>query len=102
MGRKTEADERFERTLRALGFAVLRLQKANETAGEDGVRVTDLRFKLDADAGTSVLAVVKGVRGQEELVAFTGGPDLETAVLSLGKKVQAGGLRWREDRPWAP
>lgn len=100
MTRNGEADVRFERTLRALGFAVLNLQKANEKAGRDGVRVTDIRFKLDADNRTSVLVILKGVREEEALVGFTGGPDLEVAVLSAAGKLSAGAVRWREDRPY--
>ncbi len=100
VGRKQEYDERFEKLVRALGFAVMNLQKANTRAEPGVVRVTDIRFKLDADNRTSVLVVVKGVRGGEQLVGFTGGTDLESAVLALGGKLTGQTVRWREDRPW--
>ena len=102
MGRRQEADEKFEKLLRALGYAVLRLQKANGESGPDAVRVTDVRFKLDADSRTSVLVILKGVVDGSGVVAFAGGPNLETAVLAVGGKLAGGGLKWREDRPWTP
>lgn len=100
MARKGESDERFERLLRALGYAVLKLQKRNGTPDAQGVRLTEIRFKLDADNRTSVLVILKGDGGDGPVVGFAGGPDMETAVLSAAAKIEGGGVRWREDRPW--
>lgn len=100
MARRSDGDQRFEAQLRAIGFALLRLQQANGGDGVEEPRVTDIRFKLDADNRTSVLVVLKGVQEGQVMVAFAGGPDLETAVIAVGKKVAGGALRWREDRPW--
>lgn len=102
MGHKQDFDKRFEKLVRALGFAVMNLQKASELPGEDGVRVTEIRLKLDADNRTSVLVVVKGIDDEGAVVGFTGGRDLEAAVLSLEGRLKAGTMRWREDRPWKP
>lgn len=102
MGHKEDYDERFEKQVRALGFAVLNLQKANEKPGEDGSRITDIRFKLDADSRTSVLVVIKAESEGDAVVGFAGGPDLATAILSTGSKLARGVMKWREDRPWAP
>lgn len=100
MGRQSEADERFQKLVRALGFAVLRIQKLNEVAGEDGVRVTDLSFKLDADNRTSVLVVVKGTAEGAAVVGFVGADSMESAVLALSKRLVGGSVKWREDLPW--
>lgn len=100
MGDRTTADERFERQLRALGYALLRLQKSSEDVKAGEVRVFELRAKLDADNRTSVLLIVKGVRDGTPVVAFVGGPDLETAVISLSKKLMGDAVRWRDDPPW--
>lgn len=100
MGRQSGADARFEKRLRALGFAVVGLQNAHDRVKDEGVRLTDLRFKLDADNRTSVLVILKGEGGEGPLVGFTGGLDLETAVLSAWGKVKAKTVHWRIDRPW--
>lgn len=100
MGKQGTADGRFERLLRQIGYAVLRLQRENTDTRNSGVRVTDVRFKLDADNRTSVLVILKGVADDGEKVAFVGGPDLESAVIAVGKRLEGETLRWREDRPW--
>lgn len=100
MGRQSEADERFRNQVRALGYAVLRMQKYNEVAGDDGVRVTDIRFKLDADNRTSVLVIVKGTAEGAGVVGFVGAESMESAVIALSKRLVGGSVKWREDRPW--
>lgn len=93
-------DERFEKQLRGLGYAVLRIQGASEGGDLGAVRLVEVRAKLDADNRTSVLLILKGVLDGEQQVAFVGGPDFETAVFTLGKKLAGEGLRWRYDPPW--
>lgn len=60
----------------------------------------EVRFKLDADQGTSVLAVLKGLDGDKAVVGFVGGLDLPQVVMAIGRKLQKDALKWREDRPW--
>lgn len=100
MGHKSDGDEAWERLLRACGMGVQAIWREAGERGLRGVLLTEVRFKLDADDGTSVLAILKGIEGDEQLVAFVGGPDLPTVVLSIQKKLAAVGLRWREDRPF--
>lgn len=96
----SEGDQRFEKLLRGIGFAVLNVQKASLTDPREGVELREVRFKLDADHRTSVLVICKGVGADGDLVAFTGAPDMETAMLALGKALAGGTLKWREDRPF--
>lgn len=96
----TENDQRWEKELRALGLAVYEVQGRTGDGFKGQVELTEVRFKLDADHRTSVLVVVKGERGDERLVGFCGGPSLSAAVHALRKKLVAGAMRWREDRPW--
>lgn len=98
---RSEGDVRFEKLLRGLGFAILNLQKAAELEAVGTARLTEVRFKLDADNRTSVLVICKGVLGDGKKIAFVGAPDLETAVLAVGRSVAAGALKWREDLPYA-
>ena len=99
MGR-SEGDERFDKLLRGLGYAVLGIQKEGDEERNPSILLTEVRFKLGADNRTSVLVVIKGRAGDGAVVAFLGTPSLETAVLALGKSLKAGSLRWREDRPY--
>jgi len=95
-----ELDTKWGKTVRALGYAILALER---DAGQDHhtqYQLTDLRFKLDADNGTSVLVVVKGTGEEGPMVAFTGGFDLSSALLSLYKKLKGSTLKWRVDRPY--
>lgn len=98
---KCEMDTAWEKRMRALAYAVLALEQANSDEGAGPVRVTECRCLLDRDNRTSVLLIVKGLRGDEKLVAFVGGLALTDALLALVKKLRAGALGWREDRPWA-
>lgn len=97
---KRELDQAFENELRALGASVVTLDTEGTSRARGSVVLYDLRFKLDADEGTSVLAVLKGVRDGQALVGFVGAPDLKTCVLATAKKLRADAVRWREDRPW--
>lgn len=100
MGR-SEADARWERLLRALGLAVLTLQKHAGDGTVGDVALTEIRFRLDADNRTSVLVILKGY-GQDGLrVGFVGALDLESAVIAAAKALAAGVVRWREDRPYS-
>lgn len=97
---KHELEEIWEKRLRSLGMAIAQIGRHTADGSAEGPELTELRFQLEADNRTSVLLVVKA-RGQEsDLVGFVGGPDLPSALLSLGKKLAAGAIKWREDRPW--
>lgn len=96
-----EASQFWEKRLRGLGYSVLTLEREAGPQAMGRVELVEVRFKLDADGGTSCLAVVKGVRDGQGLVAFVGALDLSTCMLSLGKAVSTDSLRWREDRPWS-
>lgn len=98
---RQDLEKAFEGRLRSLGYAVLRMENAGDADRGTGVVITDVRFKLGADGGVGVLAVIKGVREGALLISFVGGNDLTSTVLAVGKRLEKGALRWREDRPWA-
>lgn len=97
---RSEGDARFDKLLRSLGFAVLRLERSGPGGEAEGVELTEVRFKLDADNRTSVLVICKGTEEGQQLVAFVGGPDLSTAMIAVGKALAGRALKWREDRPY--
>lgn len=97
---QSQADKAWDKHVRAVGMALLRLARHTHDGGADGPVLHELRLKLEADNRTSVLVIVKAHGQERELIAFTGGPDLPTAVIAVAKKLQGGSLRWREDRPW--
>lgn len=98
----SEGDVRFEKLLRALGYACLRVQKGANGGFDGDIVLNEVRFKLDQDNRTSVLVIVKAASGEGKKVAFVGGPDFETAMLALGKALAGASLKWREDRPYNP
>ena len=93
-------DDRWEKRLRAVGLCVEHLERYADPGQMEDVCLTEIRFKLDADYGTSVLCILKGTRDGSRIVGFVGAPDLTGCVLATGKKVAAGAVKWREDRPW--
>lgn len=97
---KSEADVAWEKLLRACGHAVVALSRDSGDGALGSVKLTEVRFKLDADDGTSVLGILKGVAAEGRVITFVGGPDLPSVVLAIGKKIRADVLRWREDRPF--
>lgn len=101
MARETRGLE-WDRFVRRIGFALLQLERYTPGGVSDVVELTELRFKLDADNRTSVLCVVKAVVAGEHMVGFVGAGDLSATVVALAKKVVAGNVRWREDRPYVP
>lgn len=102
MARQSRADEEWDKETVAMGLAVRRIARAAASPGSAGVVLTDIRFRLLADGGASVLAVLKGQGADGLVVGFVGAYDFERAVLSCGKALRAGAVKWREDRPWAP
>lgn len=95
-----DADTTWEKKLRRLGLDIGLLSKESTDEYTGNERITEIRFKCDADNDTSVLVVIKALRGTERLVAFVGAVDLESAVLALARKMRGDGLKYREDRPW--
>jgi hypothetical protein len=93
-------DKRWQEELRAVGMAVALLDRAAAPTNGEELELLEVRAKMDADGGTSVLIILKAQRGSEKLVGFVGGLSLTTALLATAKKLRADGIRWREDRPW--
>jgi hypothetical protein len=100
MGKQFDYEAEWERRLRAVGVGIAHISRLTSVDDNTARRLTEVRFKLDADSGTSVLAIVKAVEPAGRIIAFCGGPTLTDTVISLGKKLAADALRWREDIPW--
>lgn len=98
--REVQDEERWQKLLIASGRGLVVIDRESGEARLGPVQLHSVKFLLQADSGTSVLAVVVGRDEGKELVAFVGGPDIMTTLLSLGKKLEADALRWRENRPW--
>lgn len=100
MGRESAQDKVWEKRLRAVGLAVQELEQW--VVGEAGRTpvLRSIRAQLDADGGTSVLLVLKGEGEGGKRIAFVGGLDLSTVLLSAVKRLRADVMRWREDIPY--
>ena len=95
-------DRDWDKLCMSVGRALFLLQ---HWAGEEtpkGVVLTSIKFKLDADNGTSVLAILQGASEDGEVVAFVGGLDLTTTVQAAARKLRGAAVRWRENKPWSP
>lgn len=100
MARNAKAEQAYMTRMVRVGECIALVDKASDENGLEDVVLDEVRVKLDADNRTSVLLIVKGHDDDGRLVAFIGGPDAETALYALGRKLASGGLSWREDRPF--
>lgn len=102
MARQSRADEEWDKETTAMGMAVRRVAKSAAEGDDAGIVLTDIRFRLASDGGVTVLAILKGTGDEGPVVAFIGAFDFPRAVMSCGKALEAGAVKWREDRPWKP
>lgn len=93
-------EEQWARHLAAVGRSVELLDRESDPAVAGGVLLYEVRFKLDADEGTSCLAILKGTSEAGNRVGFVGGADLASTLIATARKIGAGAVKWREDRPW--
>ena len=97
---KHSADQARIREASHLQYILEQLDLMADDEGQDVVTLTAIRFKLDADGGTSVLAILTGYKGDEDLVSFVGGFSLKACLLAIGKKLDRKRLSWRRSIPW--
>lgn len=102
MAKQSRADEEWDKETVAMGMAIRRIARAAAVGDLAGVVLTDIRFRLATEDSVTVLAVLKGVGPEGRVVGFVGAFDLPRAVMSCGRSLSAGAVKWREDRPWAP
>ena len=81
-------------------FVLTQLERLADVDDPEAICLTSVRFKMDADGGTSVLCVLSGFVGERDMVAFVGGYDLVSCVMALRKKIMKKRLSWRESTPW--
>jgi hypothetical protein len=93
-------DDAWDKELRALGLAVKALENAIAEDAREGRDWHGVRFKTDADEGTSVLAVLTSSDDAGEWVAFVGGLTLSTTILAMRRKLEGPGLKWRPSVPY--
>lgn len=93
-------DQDWDRRCMAVGRAVDMLNNWAVDETPKGVKLTKVSFKLDADQGTSVLAILQGDTEDGSVVGFVGGLDLPTTILAATRKVRGAAVRWRENKPW--
>lgn len=98
---RNELDEQWEKRIRSLGLAVMEVERHQADGAAGGPELTELRYQLEADNRTSVLLILKARGENGGLVGFVGGSTLSDVLLSSAKKLRAGAVRWREDRPWS-
>lgn len=97
---KRDEDSRYERLAHHVLYTLEQLERLADVDDPEAICLTGVKFKLDADGGTSVLCILQGFVGEQEMVAFAGGYDLISAVMALRKKLQKKRLNWRESKPW--
>lgn len=93
-------DGRLEKALRRVGYSAAHVERAAVGVVAEEPVLYEVRFKLDADQGTSVLAILKAQGEAGPLVGFVGAPDFSTCLIALGAKLAAGAVKWRVDKPW--
>ena len=99
-----DLDQEYEQlaTKRALriGRSALAIGLYMDEDTPRGFRIKEVRFKDQSTDGYGILAVIKVHKDGEDLVGFAGGANLAETLIVMAKKLQAGRLKLREDRPF--
>lgn len=100
--RKRDDEEWLNKRNRRAGEWLAAIEAGRGVEGLVGGALRDVRFKLAQEEDPMVLMVVRASDVNGRKVAFVGAGSVCAALLAW-RKLDAGvGLKWREDRPWAP
>jgi hypothetical protein len=96
--RQAEAEERDAWLLDGLASLSHRMWVMNE----EKPRVLEVRVKRDRDDERRLLAIVKVRKDGKNYVAFRSGGTMLDILADIGRELESGTLKLREDQPWEP
>ena len=99
--RAKEAELQWLKRLQRTGEVLWALTEGFGCKGLSGGVIEEIRVCLPGARRGDVLLVVKATRGDVKHVAFVGGPDVPTALLTWRQKETRDGLKFREEKPWS-
>jgi hypothetical protein len=96
--RRAEEEERTAWLLDGLASLSHRMWAMNEAKA----RVLEVRVKRDKTDERRLLAVIKIRKDGKNYVAFRSGGTMLDILADIGRELESGTLKLREDRPWEP
>jgi hypothetical protein len=102
MARNTEREEAWLRSCQRIGEWFGAVDCGRGCSGLEGAELIDVRIKIGPSEDPGVLLVIRAEAMGQRFVAFVGGMDTSTALLTWRQQAMAGTMKWREDRPWSP
>lgn len=98
--RNTDREAAWEKRVQRIGEWIEAIESGSGPKGLEDAKVVEVRCRLGAAGTGDTLLILKASGTAGEMVAFVGARNLAEAVLAWRQKESAGGLKWREDRPW--
>lgn len=91
---------KLQRRMADLWYMLDRLWGGGNGEGMMNGTITEIRIRRPQYPGGPTTIVVKGVDEQGRFVGFSEAVDTPLAVHGVLARIQAGQMKWREDRPW--
>jgi hypothetical protein len=99
--RDVEREAIWDKRVRAVGEFIEAIGGGRGTTGLRGGSVTRITIRCPSREEPEALLVVKATGEDGDVVAFVGGLDVSTALLTWRAKDGSKGLKWRADKPWS-
>lgn len=100
--RSMELERAWEKRVQRLGQWIEAVGQGLGAKELEGAVLTGINIRLPTPDRPETLLVIKAQKGDKRYVAFCGALELSDALLAWRAKEGARGIKWREDRPWAP
>ena len=98
--RKATAEQKWLKRLERAGEVLAGVQEGYGAKAVAGATILEIRLLLRSPDRGDCLLIVKASSPEGRHVAFCGGPDPVTALLTWRAKEEGAGIKYREDRPW--
>jgi hypothetical protein len=102
LGRKHDASARAaDNILRRSGTKLEQLGRLIEETPDDTHYITSITFKVQPEAFTAILGIVKADTGEGKVIAFHSDDTLGACLVGIVNRLVNGSLQWKEDVPYA-
>jgi hypothetical protein len=101
MARDSDREAAWTRRLASAGEWLDNLDRGRGVSGLESGQIRDIRIRLATEDDPGVLLIVRAFDANGAWVAFVGGLDVVTALLTWRSKDSAKGLKWNVDKPWS-
>ncbi len=91
-----------ERQAESLRDSTVKLSEWLENPGDGETYVTKITVKPNWGEEGDCFMIINATIGGEQRVAFHGGNTLGDVIIGTVRRLSAGTMKWREDKPYGP